>query len=566
MVGFSIVDEKKLKQLQANGQLPAAEDALRKICDANPTEIYPHQVLAVVQKMLGKFDDALKTQSHCIKLDPDNAVSWNNNGCVLHSMSSDQEALASFQKAIELDPNYVDALASIASTQIRLEQFDEAEKNVTKALSIDPSHFVALQNQAAIEHARKNLIRALELAESLKNRVPESAEIRVILGKIYLDLGEDEKAKAEYEQGLSLRPELNDGMIAMAALHAKRGGPEAAITYYEACLKEYPNSELAEIRWNLGLLYLKTGNYKKGWDLYEWRWKRRGKKEAKQSLPTPEWFGTTDISGKTLLIYHEQGYGDQIQFVRYAGLIQERANCRVIVWVDENIAPLFRNLPKILGIVPVTNGREGQNVPEHDVNIPFCSLPLAYGNLSGMFAPPPFQPYLKLSVSTQAEWKNRLNSEKLNIGFAYCGNKAHGRDKHRSIPIETFQELFEMDAQFHCLQKFFPDEDREILRSHTNVSVWSDAIKTFEDAAYLTDSMDIVIAVDTSVAHLSGALNKSTYLLIDSECDFRWLYEGATTAWYPAVLIVRQQTDEDWSNTLENFTRLLALGLHEYRN
>lgn len=532
------MDISKLEKLQRAGRLEEAEKALEKISIENPKELYPLQVLGIIQKMLGKFDSSLVTHEQCINLDPNNSSSWNNKGCLLYNVSRDQDAIACFKKALELEPNYTDALASIASCYLRIDDIKQAEKNIQKAIQIDKNHFIARQNQVAIELQKNNYEDALELANNLLRIKPDSAELYVILGKIYEKRSDVNAAKKAFEKAISLKSDLVDGMIGLANWYLKEKGAKEAIQYYENCLAEYPKLELPEIRWNLSLLQLKFGDYKKGWELYEYRWKRHGKKEVKKILSSPEWDGLQSITGKKILIYQEQGFGDQILFIRYACALKEYAK-NIYVQCNSNLANIFNN---IRGIEIV----DSCNI-NHDFNIPICSLPLAYGRMTGNFMPLQNLPFFDLSRIPSSNFLETENKKKLNIGFAFSGNKDYPQNKQRSIPIETFSNLFDINANWHCLQVGVDESEKKYLNQYENVLLWD---LNFYDTARFIRELDFTVCIDTSLAHLSAAVMKKTYLLLHDESHFTWRSNIDRTDWYQSIEIIRQSYSNDWISVI----------------
>lgn len=291
-----------------------------------------------------------------------------------------------------------------------------------------------------------------------------------------------------------------------------------------------------------GMLLNLLGDYEFGWKFYEKRWETRYKAfEISANFPRPRWTGEL-ISG-TLLIHSEQGIGDNIQFVRYA-IYLKQLGMDVLVWNNEYIDDfLSYNLAKY-GIATAKGGDEVQF--SHWIEM--MSLPtILETRLDNI---PYTAGYLSAKSSYVQKWQEKLPLAKRRIGIVWRGGSATDTDKIRSISLDIFSHLFSLDADFHCLQKDINTDEQAILAQYANVYDWHNEIESFFDTSAIVEQMDLVICVDTSVAHLSAAMGKPTWILINYSPDFRWLLNRENSVWYDSVKLFRQGLDYDWSNVI----------------
>jgi hypothetical protein len=330
-------------------------------------------------------------------------------------------------------------------------------------------------------------------------------------------------------------------------------------------LKDYEDSLHAHLKavelnpnhgtfhWNLSLLYLLQGDFKRGFAEYEWRWKDEeiSAISGKREFPQPLWLGDRPLEGKTILIYCEQGLGDTIQFSRYVPLLHH-LGCHVILEVQAPLIPLFKNIPGIQQLIPF-----GQPLPEFDYQCPIMSLPLAFGTTLETI--PPTQP-IHLETTKIAEWESRLGPQKKpRIGLVWSGSTTHKDDRRRSIVLKDYLEHCIPDFEYISLQKEVRKQDQGIL-AQSDIRHFEDHLQDFSDTAALISLLDLVVTVDTSVAHLSASLNKPTLILIPYSPDWRWMLDRDNSPWYPSVKLFRQPALGDWKSTIQSlFDDILSI-------
>jgi len=288
---------------------------------------------------------------------------------------------------------------------------------------------------------------------------------------------------------------------------------------------------------------MQMGNFEQGWHQYEWR-KKREEPVAARSYPQPLWLGEEDIAGKTLFIYWEQGLGDTIQFCRYAKLAEGRG-AKVVVSVQE---PLRRLLE---GISPTTQIIGQREKPiKFDYHCPLLSMPLAFGTTLETI--PSEQRYIWADERLRAQWEARLSAKtKPRIGVVWSGSTGHTNDHNRSIELAEWRPLLGAEADWVSLQKEVRTSDEGILQDIGLTGFFGDDLSDFSDTAALLDLMDLVITVDTSVAHLAGAVGKPVWILLPFNPDWRWLLDRDDSPWYPSARLFRQQRIGDWAGVLD---------------
>ncbi len=480
---------------------------------------------------LGRWAEALADYDRAVALRPDGAASyWNNRGLALGELSRWAEAAESFIKALALDPAFADAHANLSVAQRRLGRFDVALDSADRALAVQPDHPPALTT------------RGLALAA----------------------LGRFEAALESHERALALRPgylqALNNAGVALDAL----GRTDEALVRFDAALALDPG--FAEAEFNSGLALLRAGRWLEGWRRHEARWRRKG--EPGPTYPDATlWLGPANdqaLEGRTILLHAEQGLGDTLQFCRYASAVKA-LGARVILEAQPPLKTLLSGLAGVDEVIGI-----GEPVPPFDRHTPLLSLPLALSK-----PPPPAHsrdsgdevfpspPYLVADLARQAIWRAHLPpSGGCRIGLVWAGSAAHGADRHRSLPVHALAPLItaarNVGAQIVSLQKEVRAADIAWLAQAPDLLRVEEQLTDFAETAALIATCDLVISVDTSVAHLAGALGRPLWLLLPKPCDWRWMSDREDTPWYPRARLFRQTRPGDWAEVLDRTAQALA--------
>ena len=366
---------------------------------------------------------------------------------------------------------------------------------------------------------------------------PNYAEALYNRGNTLHELKRFEEALASYDRALAVRPDYAEALYNRGlSLHELKRFEEALASCDHA-LAVRPN--YTEAHWNEALLRLLTGDFRRGWVKYEWRWKNESLAPPKRNFSQPLWLGAEALAGKTILLHSEQGFGDTIQFCRYVPLVAERGAC-VILEVPRPLRELMSTLTGAEQIVS-----SGDPLPDFDIHCPLLSLPLAFG--TRLETIPAATPYLRASSQSLMNWDTRLGPKRhRRIGLAWSGSPMNRNDQNRSIRLSSLLSLLDIEATFVSLQKDVRSDDVTVLKDQGDLLHFGDALDNFSDTAALISTLDLVISVDTSVAHLAGALAKPVWVLLPFIPDWRWLLDRNDSPWYPTARLFRQDDARAW--------------------
>ena len=492
----------------------------------------------IVQFEMKQFGAAVASYDRAISCRSDNADALSNRGNALDKLGRREEALASYERAIALRPDYTQAHINRGATLHELGRPDEALKCFERALAFEPDHVGALTNRGVALH---------DLARSYKPAADHQQAIAGPPGATAAIDGHDvtshklillEKALASHDAALAVQPDSVEALANRgAALYDLRRFDEA-LASYDSAVAARP--DYADAHFLKGLAHLVTGDFERGWSEYEWRRKASFLKYIARNFLQPLWLGEDDIAGKTILLHSEQGFGDSIQFCRFVPMVAARG-ARVIIEVELPICALMTGLAGATQIVA-----KGDPLPDFDVQCPLPSLPLAFGTRLDTI--PASVPYLRAPMQAEAHWRSLLGTKpRLRIGLAWAGNPKHVRDRERSMILRDLLPLFDVDATFVSLQKEVRAQDAQML---TNCAMlrFAHELGDFSDTAALISQLDLVISVDTSVAHLAGALGKPVWVLLTHAPDWRWLLDRDDSPWYPSARLFRQRETREWGS------------------
>ena len=454
--------------------------------------------------------------------------------------------------------------------------------------SRNPLEFDGIYAQAVACAAARNLERAIELFEQAIALDPSRAEPYYKRANVLKDMGRYDAAIASYDQAIARRPDYAHAYCNRGVVEHALGRAETALASYERAIAldrtdfmapynrallmqdcsrweeavaDYDraialNPQFADALYNRSMAQLFLGDFEAGWPGYEWRWvnaQRLGIGGARR-FTQPRWHGE-DIAGKRLLLYAEAGLGDTLQFCRYAPLCA-RAGATVILEVQSPLVGLLERLEGVSRVIAA-----GSVPPTFDYQSPLLSLPLAFKTKLHTIPAPPS--YLRAEDPRIEQWRIRLGPRnKPRIGLVWSGNPRNALDARRSIRLADWIGHLPIECEYYRLQTNVREADRAALESAPSIFSFDDALLDFENTAALCACLDVVITVDTSLAHLAGALGIRTWLLLAHTPDFRWLRDREDTPWYPSVKLYRQAAAGDWTAVFE---RVAADLLREFR-
>lgn len=487
---------------------------------------------------LGRFSEALASYDRALQLRPNLAEVHCSRGTVLHALDRPDDALAAYNRALALRPDYADAYNNRGIVLHVLKRFDEALANYDRALELHPRYADAFLNRGATLYELRQFDESLESCDRALALSPDCAEAHYNRGNALKGLCRFEEAAASYERALVLRPDYPEALNNCGVtLHQLKRFAEA-LSQYQRAQSLLPDS--SDAHYNESLCRLLIGDLEPGWQKYGWRWRTAHMESDRRTFDRPLWLGASDIAGKTILLHSEQGFGDTIQFCRYVPLVTARGT-RVILEVQDSLRELAATLA-----APVEVVSRGPPLPDFDLHCPLLSLPLAFSTRIATI--PSATPYLSADPQAIVDWETRLGPPgRRRIGLAWSGRPAHTNDHNRSIPLRSMLPLLNgIDATFVSLQRDVRPADADVLRERNDVLPFGNDLKNFADTAALIANLDLIIAVDTSVAHLAGALAKPVWLLLPYIPDWRWLLDRDDTPWYPTARLFRQDETRRW--------------------
>lgn len=431
--------------------------------------------------------------------------------------------------------------------------FEDADRLIRQALAInstdDAAHYHRGMVQSALDR-HQDAIASFDRAIALN---PKNTGAYNNRGVALQAVQRHDEAIASFDKAIALNPGLSearhnrsnavDKLVARGNGLFEQNRDDEALACYDRAIAANPDH--ADARFNKGLLKLSLGDYAEGWRLYEWRWRLRPFAPFVRDYPSL-WQGDADLSGKTILIHADQGMGDAIQISRYLPRLRARG-CRVIFEVHKPLVPLFDD--RDIEVIARRDAPPAADaLPPFDFHCPLFSLPLA---LKTTLETIPSAPYLAADQNRVAEWGKMLGKRtKPRIGVAWSGNPELSHDLRRTIRLETLLPIIADRVEWFSLQKNVRDHDRETLARTPALRDVSGRLNDFADTAALIAHMDVVISVDTSVAHLAGALGKPLWLLLPFHPDFRWMRGRADSPWYPTATLFRQTRAGEWSDVL----------------
>jgi tetratricopeptide (TPR) repeat protein len=488
-------------------------------------------------------DAALAAYDQAIALDPSLAKAYNNRALILRRQKRYEEALRDCEMSIALSPDYQEAHIGAGNVLRDLKRHDAALACYDEALRHGErdAGLVDLRGMTLRELRRYD--EALEAHEEALQSDPNLANALQNRGNVLRDLGRFDEALACFDQALQMEPGSAQAWVNQGAILAAMGDYEGALAKYDRAVALDP--ELAVAYWNRSLLHLEHGNFKDGWADHEWRWETPHFLNSPDIRPfdAPLWLGREDIAGKSILLYSEQGFGDVLQCARYAPLLAQRG-ATVILETHRPLAGLLARLEGVSQVIP-----RGEPVPVTDWRCPMMSLPLAFGTELSTI-PAPIR-YLRADPAQVEAWREILGpASKPRVGLVWSGNPTHGNDNNRSLAFEQMKALLSDRFEFFTLQRDVRPADQAALDADGRVRGFGHQLKDFSDTAALCELMDVVVTVDTSVAHLAGALGRPTWILLPAVADWRWLRERRDSPWYPSARLFRQPTAGRWDLAL----------------
>ncbi len=540
-----------LKEL---GRLEAALESYDRAIAIHPDHALAHYNRGNLLKELGRLDEALAGYDRAVRISPLHAESHYNRGLVFQELGDLAASLKSYDCAIAVRPDYAEAHYNRGLVLHAQDRATEAIASFDRALSIKPDHAEAYANRGMTQRTLRRWDAALESLERAIALKPEYPEAYFFRGLVLKDLLRLEASLADYDRALALKPDLAEAHSNRGVLLFEANRLTEAIAGYDRAIELKP--DFAQAYENRGNAALLDGRLDTGWLDYEWRLKKPSAALdcPLESIP-PRWHGPESLGGKTLLLHGEQGLGDRIQFCRYATLAAD-SGATVILQTEASLMTLFRTLRGVSCVV-----ERGAPLPPVDYHCPLLSLPLAFGTTLATI--PASVPYLAASPDKIRDWRELLGPRtRLRVGLVWSGGhrpelpELHEVNRRRNIPLAALEPLAQPGIEFYSLQKG-PAAQAELSR--LRASGWAGPVMRdftarlddFAETAALIEQLDLVISVDTSTAHLAGALGKPVWLLNRFDSCWRWMLHRTDSPWYPSITLYRQEAPGDWAGVVE---------------
>ena len=535
-------------------QYPEALEKFDTAITINSNDLNTHCNRAMALFTLKRYNEAMASCDNALAIDPNNASALNTKGASLLRLDRYDEALASCSKAIALIPGYLNAYNNQGIILEKLKRYDEALASYDKAIAINSASAEAHSNRGSVLRKLKRYEEALASCDKAVAINPDYAEAYNNRGITLYSLRKYDEALASCDKAIALDP-------AYAEAYSNRGILQQSQQRYTAAFADYDkatalNPDYADAWLYKAMLKLLLGDFEEGWKLYEWRWKGEANINER-AFKQPLWLGRESLAGKTILLYAEQGLGDAIQFCRYVPMV-EALGAKVLLEVHAPLVGVISTLKTTSCQVRKKNSfTEG-----FDFHCPLMSLPLALKTAPDTI--PAQVPYLGVDAQKRKLWQEQRLGKKSSprIGLIWSGTAGHTNDHNRSIALSLLTPLLDLDYTFYSLQKEIRDGDQEFMAQSRIISC-ADKLADFSDTAALISEMDLIISVDTSVAHLAGALGKPLWLLLPCVPDFRWLTDREDSPWYRTARLFRQPHIDDWHSVIEIITAELSAEIRE---
>lgn len=529
--------------LKALGQLDGAIERFRNALTLAPAFPLAHYNLGNAYALAGRHEDAADAFQKSLRLQPDNASSHNNLGNALHALGRHEEAIASFQRALELQPGHAGAHNNLGMALNALGKADEAIVQFSAAIAAQPRFVAAHFNLANTLDATGQHEQALSEFEAVLALQPQLPPALFGLGNALAALGRHREALPRFERVVGLDPKFALAWLSLGTTHHALGAHEAAGRAFDQALRLRP--DLASAHMNRALAWLTLGDFARGLPEYEWRLRTM----AQRGIQTlPRWQGEP-IEQRTLFVHAEQGFGDTLHFVRFVPLAAQRA-ARVVLEVQPQLVPILA--PAALEW-RVTLIAQGTPRPPADLQCPLLSLPLALG--TQLETIPARTPYLSVPQTYKRKWRGSLGGHaKRKIGLAWSGRIQ--QQENRTMPLAALEPLFALEGiDWIILQPNLSAAECATLETHPRAGFihrFDKRIGDFADTAAIIERLDAVVSIDTSIAHLTGALRKPLWLMLPFAADWRWFLGDSRSPWYPGTRLVRQPKPGAWDEVVEN--------------
>ncbi len=531
------------------GQFLEAKVIYSKLIKTIPNNFEALTNLGTIELQLGNFEVGIKFLKKSISINPNQPHAISNLGNGLFESGLYKDAISYHDKAILINSSFASAYYNKGKALTKLNDFESAINCYNIAIEITPDYLMAHINLGFVLNQLQRYDEAIYQYNFAIQLEPNFSEAYYCLGVSLDKQKRHDDALANYERAIQLKPDYAEAYLNRGVTYNELQRYDDALANYERAIQLKP--DYAEAYLNKSLLKILLGEYEEGWELYEWRWKDSQQKDLIRNFKQPLWLGEESIKDKSILIYTEQGFGDVIQFCRYVSIIDALTPKQIIFEVPKSLFSILSSLSSKFRLV-----EQGATIPDFDVHCPIMSLPHTFNTTVNTI--PAAVPYLYADVRKTKLWNKKLGHKtKPRVGLVWSGSTTHKNDHNRSLLLRQLEQLLKLPFEFHSLQKEIRPIDLETLSEFKQIKQHQNELMDFSDTAALIENLDLVISVDTSVAHLAGALGKKVFILLPFAPDYRWMIGRIDSPWYPTATLFRQPSSFDWGSVLTDVVQEL---------
>jgi tetratricopeptide (TPR) repeat protein len=532
-------------RLFEDGRYDEAEKLFLYCFQQDPKSSDVLNALSCVCEVTGRLEQAVSYLQRAVDLNPENSVFHFNYANLLRRSGKREESEQEYLEAVGRDPTFAEAFHGLGSLYLEADRFESAGACLQRAISLKEVFAQALHDLGQLK-LRQGLS---EDAECLYRRSlqADSHFLPALnsLGMLLVRRNAINEASVCFSRALSYAPGYLQARCNQAVLNTWCGNLDSAINDLQYALSSAYYD--GDIHYNLALALLAAGKFDVGWQEYEWRFRKANPVPIRHA-DIPRWAGES-LVGRRILIHAEQGYGDTLQFVRYIPSLAQQGAMVFVEAQDYSIGTLLSSIPGVFRVIS-----RDESIPDVEFQLPLMSLPLVLGPTSW---PPPAPPYLYPSCNKQEYWKGQLASlPGMKVGLAWAGRPEHENDVNRSVPAVLLSPLAQPGISLVSLQF----SDSQAVNMSCAMACFREEVHDFSDSAALVAGLDLVVTVDSAIAHLAGGLGVPVWLLLPWNPDWRWMHKRRDSVWYPSIRIYRQSTPGQWQDVITDVAHDLVMG------
>lgn len=519
----------------------------------NPKNTLVYNNLGNAFKEIKNYKMAIRVYTDALKINPKDFNMFNNLGIVFELIGDSNRAIEAYKQAVKINPKYAKAINNIGVVLYKQKRYKESAQIFEIALQSDSDYNEVYSNKGAAYNKAKDYDKAIESLEMAILKMPNHGGAYTNLGNVYNKLHDYKTAVKMHEKSIELEPNGSNAHSNLGTSYKYLGLSDKAITSYKKAIELDPN--FVNAHFDLATMYLASEDFKNGWKEYEWRFRKEEMIphiiKHKDIFSKPLFTGVEDIKGKTLLLHSEQGYGDSIQFIRFAPQLKEKFGCKIAVKCREGLKELFKTIDEIDVIVD-----RSEETPSFDYQLSIMSMPFIL-DMKSTDELPKKMPYLKAIFDKDLEIKKE--KDKINIGICWSASLTGESYEGKVFDLKFFEPLMNNPKiNLYSLQVGDGSEDIKKFKYEDKIIDLTHKLTDFSKTASLINELDLVISSDTAVAHLTGALNKPVWIPLQKIPDWRWTNKGETTKWYPSAKLFRQKTAKVWESVFQSINAKLS--------